>query len=112
MRNDVLLLNGGGGQVHGRGWYQQCMEKAAWRTSVDSVLRGIQVFAWSRNSLERQPRLTLGPCCNTDRQTDRNSLERQPRLTLGPCCITDRQTEKKGNRVAGATTFLGGHSVF
>jgi hypothetical protein len=38
MRNDVLLLNGGGGQVHGRRWYQQCMEKAAWRTSVDSVL--------------------------------------------------------------------------
>jgi hypothetical protein len=31
------------------------------------------VFAWSRNSLERQPRLTLGPCCNTDRQTE-NSL--------------------------------------
>ena len=38
MRKDVLLLNGGGGQVHGRRWYQQCMEKAAWRTSVDSVL--------------------------------------------------------------------------
>ena len=38
IRNDVLLLNGGGGQVHGRRWYQQCMEKAAWRTSVDSVL--------------------------------------------------------------------------
>ncbi len=40
MRNDVLLLllNGGGGQVHGRRWYQQCMEKAAWWTSVDSVL--------------------------------------------------------------------------
>jgi hypothetical protein len=38
MRNDVLLLNGGGGQVHGLRWYQQCMEKAAWRTSVDSVL--------------------------------------------------------------------------
>ena len=38
MRKDVLLLNGGGGQVHGRRWYQECMEKAAWRTSVDSVL--------------------------------------------------------------------------
>jgi hypothetical protein len=38
MRNDVLLLNGGGGQVHGPRWYQQCMEKAACRTSVDSVL--------------------------------------------------------------------------
>jgi hypothetical protein len=40
IRNDVLLLllTGGGGQVHGRRWYQQCMEKAAWRTSVDSVL--------------------------------------------------------------------------
>ena len=34
---DVLLLNGGG-QVHGRRWYQQCMEKVAWRTSIDSVL--------------------------------------------------------------------------
>jgi hypothetical protein len=71
MRKDVLLLNGGGGQVHGRRWYQQCMEKAAWRTSVDSVLQGIQVLAWSRNSLERQPRSTLGPCCNTDRQTNK-----------------------------------------
>jgi hypothetical protein len=39
MRNDVLLLNGCGGQVHGQRWYQQCMEKAAWRTSVDSVLK-------------------------------------------------------------------------
>jgi hypothetical protein len=29
MRKDVLLLNGGGGQVHGRRWCQQCMEKAA-----------------------------------------------------------------------------------
>jgi hypothetical protein len=38
MRKDVLLLNGGGGQIHGRRWYQECMEKAAWRTSVDSVL--------------------------------------------------------------------------
>jgi hypothetical protein len=38
MRNDVLLLNGGGGQVHGRRWYQQCMEEAAWQTSVESVL--------------------------------------------------------------------------
>ena len=38
MRKDVLLLNGGGDQVHGRRWYQECMEKAAWRTSVDSVL--------------------------------------------------------------------------
>jgi hypothetical protein len=38
MRKDVLLLNGGGGQVHGRRWYQQCIEKAAWWTSVDSVL--------------------------------------------------------------------------
>jgi hypothetical protein len=38
MRKDVLLLNGGEGQVHGRRWYQQCMEKAAWRTSIDSVL--------------------------------------------------------------------------
>ncbi len=40
MRNDVLLLllNGGGGQAHGQRWYQQCMEKAAWRTSADSVL--------------------------------------------------------------------------
>jgi hypothetical protein len=38
MRNDVLLLDGSGGQVHGRRWYQQCMEKAAWRTSVDSML--------------------------------------------------------------------------
>jgi hypothetical protein len=37
MRKDVLLRNGGGGQVHGRRWYQECMEKAAWRTSVDSV---------------------------------------------------------------------------
>jgi hypothetical protein len=37
MRKDVLLLNGGGGQVHGRRWYQECMEKTAWRTSVDSV---------------------------------------------------------------------------
>jgi hypothetical protein len=37
MREDVLL-NGGGGQVHGRRWYQEFMEKAAWRTSVDSVL--------------------------------------------------------------------------
>jgi hypothetical protein len=45
MRKDVLLLNSGGGQVRGRRWYQECMEKAAWRTSVDSVLRGIQVFA-------------------------------------------------------------------
>ncbi len=26
-----------------------------------------QVFAWSSNSLERQPRLTQGQCCNTDR---------------------------------------------
>jgi hypothetical protein len=34
----VLLLNGGGGQVHVRRWYEECMEKAAWRTSVDSVL--------------------------------------------------------------------------
>jgi hypothetical protein len=23
MRKDVLLLNGGGGQVHGRRWYQE-----------------------------------------------------------------------------------------
>jgi hypothetical protein len=38
MRKDALLLNGGGGQVHGRRWYQECMEKVAWRTSVDSVL--------------------------------------------------------------------------
>jgi hypothetical protein len=38
MRNDVLLLNGGGGKVHGRRWYQECMEKAARRTIVDSVL--------------------------------------------------------------------------
>jgi hypothetical protein len=37
MRKVVLLFNGGGGQVHGRCWYQQCMEKAAWQTSVDSV---------------------------------------------------------------------------
>jgi hypothetical protein len=36
MRKDVLVLYGGGGQVHGRR-YQECMEKAAWRTSVDSV---------------------------------------------------------------------------
>jgi hypothetical protein len=62
MRKDVLLLNGSGGQVHGRRWHRQCMEKAAWRTSVDSVLQGIQVFVWSRNSLERQPRFTLRPC--------------------------------------------------
>jgi hypothetical protein len=26
MRNDVLLLNGGGGQVHGRRLYQQCFQ--------------------------------------------------------------------------------------
>jgi hypothetical protein len=32
-----VLLNGGGGQVHGRRWYQECMEKAAWRNNVDSV---------------------------------------------------------------------------
>jgi hypothetical protein len=38
MRKDVLLLNGGEGQVHGRRYYQECMEKAAWRTSVDSLL--------------------------------------------------------------------------
>jgi hypothetical protein len=38
MSKDLLLLNGGVGQVHGRRWEQQCMEKAAWRTSVDSVL--------------------------------------------------------------------------
>jgi hypothetical protein len=38
MRKDVLLLYGGGGQGHGRRWYQECMEKAAWRSSVDSVL--------------------------------------------------------------------------
>jgi hypothetical protein len=37
MRKDVLLLDSGGGQVHARRWYQQCMEKAAWRTSFDSV---------------------------------------------------------------------------
>jgi hypothetical protein len=36
-RKDVLLLNGGGGQVHGQRWYQQCTEKAAWYTSIDSV---------------------------------------------------------------------------
>jgi hypothetical protein len=30
MRNDVLLLlNGSGGQVHSRRWYQHCMDKAA-----------------------------------------------------------------------------------
>jgi hypothetical protein len=28
MRKDVLLLNGGGGQVHGRHLYEECMEKA------------------------------------------------------------------------------------
>jgi hypothetical protein len=38
MRKDLLLLNGGGGQVHGRRWYQECMETAAWRTSIDLVL--------------------------------------------------------------------------
>ncbi len=27
MLKDVLLLNGGGGQVHGWRWYQRCMEK-------------------------------------------------------------------------------------
>jgi hypothetical protein len=37
MRKDVLLLNGAGGEVHCRRWYQQCMEKAAWRTRVDLV---------------------------------------------------------------------------
>jgi hypothetical protein len=84
MRKDVLLLNGGGGQVHGRRWYQEFMEKAAWRTSVDSVLSGIQVFAWSRNSLERQPRLTLGPCCNTDRQTDRRNKACKSPPTTAP----------------------------
>jgi hypothetical protein len=47
-----------------------CMEKVAWRISVDLVFGGIQVFAWSRNLLERQPRLTLGPCCNTDTEKD------------------------------------------
>jgi hypothetical protein len=38
MRKDMLLLNGSGGQVHGQRWYQQCMKKAAWRTSNDWVL--------------------------------------------------------------------------
>ncbi len=27
MRKDVLPFSGGGGQVHGRRWYKQCMEK-------------------------------------------------------------------------------------
>jgi hypothetical protein len=39
MRKDVPLMNSGGGQVHGRRWYQECMEKAAWR-----VIRCYEVF--------------------------------------------------------------------
>jgi hypothetical protein len=60
-------------------WYQQCMEKAAWRTSVDSVLRHIQVLAWSRNSLEHHQKSTLGPCCRTDKDTTRHGSQGPPR---------------------------------
>ena len=38
MRLYVLLLNDGGGQVHGRRWFPQCMDKVAWQTSIDSGL--------------------------------------------------------------------------
>jgi hypothetical protein len=52
MRKDVLLLHSGGGHMHGRHWYQQCMEKAAWRTAliwclkVLHSMRGLEVD-WS-----------------------------------------------------------------
>jgi hypothetical protein len=35
MSKDELIRTAVG-QIHGRRWYQQCMEKAAWRTRVDS----------------------------------------------------------------------------
>jgi hypothetical protein len=38
MHKDVLLLNGGEGQVHCRRWYQQCKKKTTWRTTVDLVI--------------------------------------------------------------------------
>jgi hypothetical protein len=41
MRKDVLLLNSGGAHFYGRCWYQQCMENAAWQTSV---IRCFEVF--------------------------------------------------------------------
>ncbi len=35
------------------------------KKNADAMSAGIQVFAWSRSSLERQAMCTLGPWCNT-----------------------------------------------
>jgi hypothetical protein len=48
MRKDVLLLQGGGVQVHGRHWHQECMGKVEWHTVPHMMCLGHICYRFAR----------------------------------------------------------------